>query len=312
LEGGISSIPKKERQYVEIKRQASIKENLYLLLLKTREETALSYASTVTDSRVLNYPYGIGAPISPNRTRIWLIALALGLLVPVLTILLRESLNYTVQSKKDIEKVMNSPIFGELGSYISEDKNSLVDLSKKGFISEQIRMIRSNLEFILPEKNPKQAHVLLVTSSTSGEGKSFFTANLASAIALLDKRVLVIGLDLRKPKVSQYLQTTNSIAGLSNYLIGNAKMEDIIMGCNLDNVFVIPSGPIPPNPSELISNSKLGELFDIVKHAFDYIIVDTPPVGLVTDAFLVTKFVDASFFIVRHRVTAKLFLESIN
>ncbi|MDP1817352.1 MAG: polysaccharide biosynthesis tyrosine autokinase [Leadbetterella sp.] len=311
LENGISTIPKKERQYVEIKRQASIKENLYLLLLKIREETALTYASTISDSRIINLPFGGGGPISPNRTRIWLIALAVGFITPILMVLIQDALNYTIQSKKELEKTLNSPIFGELGHFESVDDENLVDLSRKGLLSEQFRMIRSNLQFILPEKKSKEANLLLITSSTAGEGKSFVAANMAAAIGLLNKRVMVIGLDLRKPKLNSYIKLDHSYLGLTNYLIGNATIEEIVYKSDLENVFLIPSGPIPPNPSELISSLKLGELLDNLKKEFDYILIDTPPLSLVTDALLIAKYVDATFFIIRQKYTPRVFLETI-
>jgi len=309
LEGAISSIPKKEREYVEIKRQAGIKENLYLLLLQKREETALSYASTVTDSRVVDQPFSDGSPIKPNRKNIWLGALLAGLLIPVLIIYIKDLLTNTVQSKKEIEEKTGLSVFGEIGLKQKSD-GEIIDASSRSFLSEQIRMIRSNLQYLFPNSDESKGKVLLFTSSTGGEGKSFVTLNIAASLGLLDKKIIILGLDLRKPKIHEYLSIKNNI-GLSNYLIGKEKTDKIIQKTSLSNVDIIPSGPIPPNPSELIASKAMNDLILELRDKYDYILLDTAPIGLVTDASILAPLAQSTFYLIRHEKTPKQYLKNI-
>lgn len=299
----IRTIPHKEREFVSIQRQQNIKENLYLLLLQKREETALSYASTVTDSRIIDVPYSTPGPIKPNRNNIYLVALLIGLVVPTLVINIRELLNDKVQSRKDIENATGLNIFGEIAQKDKKIEGSLVDLKGRSFLSEQFRTLRTNLQYIT-NNDTNQGSVLLLTSSTSGEGKSFVTINLAASLAALGKKVVILELDLRKPKLSTYLGESRDF-GLSNYLIGATNEADIIKPTKFENLFLVSSGPIPPNPAELLSNGKIEGLFKAYRNRFDYILVDTPPVGLVTDATILSAYVDACFYLVRHEVTQK-------
>lgn len=310
LESSISTIPRKEREYVGIKRQAGIKENLYLLLFQKREETALSYASTVTDSRVVDMPYNTGGPIKPDRKNIYIVAILIGFAIPFALISIKELLTNTVQSKKEIERKTGLKVFGEISLKSEEQQSEIIDVSSRSFVSEQIRMIRSNLQYLLPDSKYGIASTILITSSTSGEGKSFVTLNIASSLALLNKKVVILGLDLRKPKINDYLGIV-SRKGVSNFLIGKAQIDEILQKTKIDNVFLIPSGPIPPNPSELISNGRINELIEILKHTFDYILIDTPPLGLVTDAIILAPYTDICFYIVRHEKTPKQFLQLI-
>ncbi|WP_229252737.1 GumC family protein [Dyadobacter helix] len=310
LEGTISSIPKKEREFVGIKRQAGVKENLYLLLLQKREETALSYASTVTDSRMIEPPFALPGAIKPDKRQIYSYAVLIGLLIPAALIFLRESLRNTVQSKKEIESKTGFKVFGEISVKNKNNPGQFIDLKSRSLISEQIRMIRSNMQYVFADNEIDTGKTLIVTSSISGEGKSFITVNMAAAFALLDKRVIIVGLDLRKPTIHQYLDADNK-EGLSNYLIGQAKEKDIIKATAVENLFIIPSGPVPPNPSELISNNKIEQLIASLRQNFDYIIMDTPPLALVTDTTLLAPLADAAFYIVRHEKTPKIYLKTI-
>lgn len=311
LAGSISTIPRKEREFVGIKRQAGIKENLYLLLLQKREETALSYASTVTDSRIIDMPFSTGGPIKPDRKNIFMIALLIGFVVPIAIISIKELLTNTVQSKKEIERKTGLKVFGEIGLKPKTEKGEIIDVKSRSFVSEQIRMIRSNMQYLLSNTKEGVANTLLFTSSVGGEGKSFVTLNIAASLALLNKRVIVLGLDLRKPKINEYLSAENQM-GISNFLIGKAKVVDIIQKTNFDHVFFIPSGPIPPNPSELISNHRLSELFEELKYSYDYILIDTPPLGLVTDATLLAPYADVCFYLIRHDKTPNVYLANIH
>lgn len=311
LEGSISSIPHKEREFVGIKRQANIKEDLYLLLLKTREETAISYASTVTDSRIVDAPYSTGAVIRPDKNNIYLMALLCGLAIPLALITLKEVLTNSVQTKKEIERKTGLKVFGEVGIKPKGEKAEIIDIKSRNFVSEQIRMLRSNMRYLFLDTQEGSGSTILVTSSTSGEGKSFITVNLAASLALLDKKVVILGLDLRKPKIQEHLQISNKV-GISNYLIGKVEVEDIIHTTSLENLYIIPSGPIPPNPSELLAKAAIKVLIATLRKSFDYILIDTPPLGLVTDATLLAPYTDVCFYLIRHEKTPKIYLSTIN
>ena len=303
FEGSISRIPRKEREFVTIQRQQNIKENLYLLLLQKREETALSYASTVTDSRLVDRPYATPLPIKPNTKMIYLVALLLGIVLPAAVMNIRELLNDRVQSRKEIESETGLPVFGEIALKPKEIKTNLLDVQSRTFIAEQFRLLRTNLQYINPD-NKHKGNVILLTSSTSGEGKSFITLNLAISIATLGKRVAVLELDMRKPKLTKYLGLTRD-KGISNFLAGAADPMEIAQKTDIENLFLASCGPLPPNPAELLSNGKIETLLATYREYFDYILLDTPPVGLVTDALVLAPYIDTCFYIVRHEVTVK-------
>ncbi|MER0438937.1 polysaccharide biosynthesis tyrosine autokinase [Emticicia sp. W12TSBA100-4] len=310
FESAIRTIPRKEREFVNIQRQQNIKESLYLLLLQKREETALSYASTVTDSRIVDTPHSTPKPIKPKPMIVFLVALFLGVFIPVAIINVRELLNDSVQSRKDIEHITGMTIFGEIGQKSKEIEGSLVDIKSRSFLSEQFRSLRTNLQYINTNNHGKGT-VLVFTSSTSGEGKSFVTLNLAASLASLNKKVAVLELDLRKPKLSAYLNESREF-GISNYLVGNTNETDIIKTTSVSNLFLISSGPIPPNPAELLSNGRIETLINVYRETFDYVLIDCPPVGLVTDAMLLFPYADTCFYLVRHEVTKLQNLNILN
>lgn len=305
----ILSVPRKERELVGIKRQAGIKENLYLMLLQKREETALSYASTVTDSRVVDVPYASGGQISPNRQHIFLAAMMIGLLIPIAFIMGKNLVTTTVQSKKEIEQKSGLKVFGEVGINPRQE-GSIIDIRSKSFVSEQIRSIRSNLQYLVSNNPHSGGRTILITSSTGSEGKSFLTLNIAISLAALNKQVLILGMDLRKPKINQYLNISNRV-GISDYLIGKVDAEEIIQATSIDNVFIAPSGPIPPNPSELLDNVRTRNIIDQFRLSYDFILLDTPPYSLVTDASLLAPYSDVCFYLVRHEKTPKIYLNHI-
>ncbi|MFT4851334.1 MAG: tyrosine-protein kinase Etk/Wzc, partial [Sediminicola sp.] len=291
IEGSMSTIPRKEREFLDIKRQAGVKESLYLLLLKIREETALSYASAITDSRLVNPPYVSPGFIRPNKKQVYTYALAIGLLLPALFIFLKESLKTSIQSKKELEQKTGLKVFGEISLQPESVNNQIVDLTSRSFIAEQIRIIRSNLQYLFTSKEEGEGKVLLVTSSTAGEGKSFVALNLAHSLTLLGKTVVIVGLDLRKPKIHEYVGAENKI-GVSTYLINKASEMDIVQETKIPNLFIAASGPIPPNPSELIANGRIDNLINHYKTKIDYVVIDTSPMTLVTDTSLLASLAD--------------------
>lgn len=300
---GLRSIPQKEREFVGIKRQQSIKENLYLYLLQKREETALMYASTVTDSRLIDAPISSYSPIKPKRSLIWLGSAAAGLILPLLLINLIFLLNNTVQSRDDIEKSTHASVLGEIGQMKTAKgepgEDAIIKMTSRSAVAEQFRALRTNLQYL----GDGSCRVLMFTSSIGGEGKSFVSINLAASLAYSDKRVLLIGLDLRKPTLHERLQVPNQY-GASNCLIGQGKPSDFIQTTIIHPKFdVLTSGPIPPNPSELLSNGRLPLLINELRKEYDYILIDSPPYGLVTDSSLIGEHVDATLYLVRYNYT---------
>jgi tyrosine-protein kinase Etk/Wzc len=306
-EANIKQIPTIERDLVGIERQKSIKENLYLYLLQKQEESAIALASTVSDNKIIEPAYFSEKPIKPITTLIYLVSLVVGLLVPAVFIYIRNLLNNTVISKALIEKIAKAPIIGVVGQSESESSIAIHDKAKSA-ISEEFRSIRTNLQFMgigISEK------VMLVTSSVSGEGKTFISLNLALTFAISGKRTVVLEMDLRKPKLTRNLENPNPV-GISNYLIGLATAEDIISKSTINNnLYIISSGPIPPNPAELLMSEKLNELILVLREQFDIVIIDSPPIGLVTDSLIISEHIDASLYIVRQSHTPKFYLTTI-
>lgn len=300
---GLRSIPKKEREFVGIKRQQSIKEELYLYLLQKREETALAYASTVTDSRLIDAPISTFNPVKPKKAMIWVGAGVMGFVIPVLLINILFLLNNTVQRREEIERVTHASILGEIGQMKTEKglpaSESIIKMTSRSAVAEQFRALRTNLQYL----GDGTCRVIMFTSSIGGEGKSFISINLAASLAYSDKRVLLIGLDLRKPTLHERLGLPNKY-GASNCLIGQGSYFDYIQSTDVHPKFdVLTSGPIPPNPSELLSNGRLPLLIEELKQHYDYILIDSPPYGLVTDSALIAEHVDATLYIVRFNYT---------
>jgi tyrosine-protein kinase Etk/Wzc len=297
------AIPTKEREYLEIQRQQNIKQNLYLYLLQKREETELTRAVTTANSRLIDPASSTDLPITPNRKMIYLIALVIGALLPTTIITVQQLLNDSIKTRSDIESCTEVPILGGIG-LSSSNENIVVRKGSRSGIAESFRMIRSNLDFMTTVDKKKQS--ILVTSSMSGEGKSFITLNLAASLALSGKKTIMLELDLRKPKLVKYLSDNSHSEGITNYLVSNISIESIVQRSTIDeNLYFIGSGPIPPNPVELLMSKKMEELFVYLRKEYDYIIVDTSPIGLVTDAIVLNRLIDISLYVVRYGVTRK-------
>lgn len=300
---GLRSIPQKEREYVGIKRQQTIKEGLYLYLLQKREETALGYAATVTDSRLVDAPLASYLPIKPKKGLVWAGAGLAGILLPVLLINILLLLSNTVQNRDEIVNVTHSAVLGEIGHMkVSKDEPAdaaIIKMTSRSAVAEQFRALRTNLQYL----GDGTCRVLMFTSSIGGEGKSFISVNLAASLAYSDKKVLLIGLDLRKPTLHERLHVSNKY-GASNCLIGQGNIDDFIQPTGIHPKFdVLTSGPIPPNPSELLSNGRLPVLLAELRERYDYILIDSPPFGLVTDSALIAKHADATLYVVRFNYT---------
>jgi tyrosine-protein kinase Etk/Wzc len=297
----LRALPLKTKEFLEIKRQVEIFADLYKLMQQEREQTAISRSAIVSNSNIINRAYPTNVPVKPNRRAIQILAIVLGLGVPALIIFLGEILNDKVTTRFDIEKITTAPILGEIGHSYS---NSVLVVNKttRSMVAEQFRIIRSNLQYVL---NKKEKSTILVTSSFSGEGKSYITTNMGAVLALAGKKTVILEFDIRKPKLLSGLGIPKG-PGITNYLIGKANLPDIIRPIpDQENLFVIGCGPVPPNPAELLLESKVEEMFAWLKDNFDVVIVDTAPVGMVSDAMTLSKFADSTLYIVRQGHTFK-------
>lgn len=299
IDNSIRAVPSKERESREYVRQQTIKQELYLFLLKKREESAISKSATVSNLKIVDPAKQSGRAVFPVKSKIYLIAFVIGTLVPGVRILLKELFNNRIKSRSDVEASTATPILGEIAT-VFEPHIVVVKKDARTVVAEQFRALRTNIQFMLTDDDEK---TILITSSMSGEGKSFISINLASTLALSGKKVILLELDLRKPKVAYHLQLNNQ-AGFSNYVIGKANLDDVIVSSGVVEGFdVMPSGPVPPNPAELIMLPKTEQLIADLKTKYDYIVIDTAPIGLVTDAQLLAKSADAVIYILRQGYT---------
>jgi len=298
----LASIPQKERELLKLKRQSSVKETLYLFLLQKKEETELSLASNINNTRVVDSAFDQGV-VKPNGAQINSFAMFAGILIPILIMIILDFFDNKIQDRKQIESGTKIPIIGEL-SFAKNMTKSVLHSKSRGVLAEQFRLIRANLQYVGDADNSVKK--ILVTSFMSGEGKSFTSLNLAGSLSNSSTKVLLIELDLRKPKLSKYLNLKRN-QGITEYIVNNnIKEEDIIFQVEeMDNVDVITSGAIPPNPTELLMSARLGKLFSWAEKNYDYIIIDSSPVGLVADGFLIDKHVDMCLFILRHKYSMK-------
>ncbi|GAB3893306.1 GumC family protein [Spirosoma agri] len=308
MEGTIRTIPSKERTLLNITRQQAIKNDLYTYLLRKREETAVSFASTISDSRLIDVARSDEKPTKPNQPLTYFLFLLVGLLIPAGAIATRDVVHNRVIKRTDVEAQTQTPILGEIVRKRSPE--SLVVSSRMhSVIAEQIRALRTNLSFL--RENRTSSQVLLFTSSINGEGKSFLSLNLGASLALVGSRTVILEMDLRKPQLRNSLDLDDG-PGLSNYLIGETTVDALIQPIeDNENYYIIRSGPLPPNPSELLSSNRLEKLILELRERFNYVIIDAPPIGLVTDAQLIAPYVDATLYVVRHDVTPRNYLKLI-
>lgn len=303
----IKSMPGREKQLLEITRQQKILEELYSYLLQKKLETAISSASTISNIRVVEPALGSGAPIKPNRRGMYVLAVFLGVLLPVGIIFLLEYLNDKVKTRADIERYTDAPVIGEIG-HSDEPGTLVVTQNNRKFIAEQFRMIRTNFQYVLPNVDKP---VILVTSTFSGEGKSFISTNLGAVLAVSGKRTVILEFDIRKPKILKGLGLQER-KGITNYIVGAVALDEIIHKVpGAENLYVVPCGPVPPNPAEMLLNEKISHLFDQLRSRFDVVIVDSAPVGLVSDGITLGKHADATIYIVRYNYTLKKQIQMI-
>ncbi len=312
LAGQIRQVPRQERALMDISRQQAIKNDLYTYLLQKREETAVAFAAAVSDSRTVDAAMSSFTPVKPVKPMIYLLFGMVGLLLPLGAIAGINSLSQRIRSRHEVEKATITPILGELAANPESSKKRLVITPRsRSLITEQIRTLRANLPFL--QSDSTGSHVLLVTSSISGEGKTFVSLNLGASLSLVDRPTVVLELDLRRPT---YQETFNLAVnrGISEYLTGDATLDDVLQSVpGYKNLYMISSGILDEeqNPAELLSSPRMQQLITDLRGQFDYIMLDTPPLGLVSDAQLMAPFADSTLFVVRHGVTPQTSLRAI-
>ena len=305
-----NNLPDQEQEFIEVMRNKVLKEELYLFLYKQREENALTLASTVTPAKVVNTPQMNPTPVAPRLSIIGIFCLILGVMLPLAVMIMYDIMNNRISDEaRELERRLKIPLGGSLvknhhGGHIAvrEGENSVS--------AELFRTLRTNLRFMQPKD--VKCPVLLVTSSVNGEGKSYVATNLAISLTLLGKRVALVGLDIRKPTLAAYMNLPSQ-GCLTSYVAEDAyTMEDLIVPSGIANLDVLPSGVVPPNPSELLQSEKLDQLFVELRQNYDYVIVDSAPVALVGDSYLLHRLVDMTIFVTRANYTAYDLIEFIN
>ena len=314
----IAANPDQAKYLLSVERQQKIKETLYLFLLQKREENALSQAFTAYNTRVITPPYGSLAPTSPKRFNIMVIVFVIGLFIPMIVLFLQENMNTVVRGRKDIEK-MTIPFAGEIP--LSDKKRKLgsrkqpevivsVEAGKRNVINEAFRVLRTNIEFM--NKGNDSSTVLLFTSYNQGSGKTYLSMNLAISFALKGKKVLVIDGDLRHASLSKYVKSPK--VGLTNYLAQQVdSLDEIIVPFEgQENLYLIPVGLNPPNPTELIGDARFGQMMETLRERYDYIIVDCPPIDIVADTQIIEKYTDRTLFVVRAGLMERGMLDDLD
>ena len=309
--GKVSDAPVQEKEYLSISRQQEIQANLYLMLLQKREENNITLASTANNARVIDEPLA-GGQVSPQSSQIYMIALVLGLGFPVGILFLWGLLQFKIKTRADVERITRLPIIGDIPLTEEAKKNAIVIRENRNELMEEVfRSVRTNVQYMLSEGQK----VILFTSTTSGEGKSFSAGNLACSFAFMGKKVIIVGLDIRKPGLNKVFQLSHKGVGISQYL-ADPGHTDLLSLCQKstisDNLYILPGGSIPPNPTELVARKSLDTAIEILKQHFDYVILDTAPIGMVTDTQLVARVADLSVYVCRSNYTAKSEFKLIN
>lgn len=305
----IQKVPETERELLSVQRKVEVNQNIYVYLLQKKSETSIAKATVISDNKILdpatldNY----GLPVAPNKKLILALVFLLTLIIPIGIIVIKLFSKTTISNREEIAKLTKIPILGVVG-HLRKSDNLIVNHKPKSAIAEAFRSLRTNLQFFGTKEKRK---IILVTSSVGGEGKSFISINLASVLAMQNNKVVIVGFDMRKPKIYQDFNLPNDI-GVSTYLIGKASLDGIITKSSVPNLDIITSGPIPPNPAELISKEETNLFFEELSKRYDYIIVDTPPIGIVSDAFVLMNYSHINIYIIRENYSKHEFIKTLN
>ena len=306
----INDAPTQERQFVSIARQQEIKAGLYLMLLQKREENAITLAATANNAKIIDEALADDNPVSPKRLMIYLVSLVLGMGLPVGIIYLIGLTKFKIEGRADVEKLTLLPVVGDIPLADEKAGSIAVFENKNNLMSETFRNVRTNLQFMLE----KGRNVILVTSTISGEGKSFVSANLAISLSLLGKKVVIVGLDIRKPGLNKVFNIPKKEHGITQFLTNpSTNLMDLVQSSDINkNLFILPGGTVPPNPTELLARDGLEKAIETLKENFDYVILDTAPVGMVTDTLLIGRIADLSVYVCRADYTRKAEFTLIN
>ena len=306
----INDAPTQERQFVSIARQQEIKAGLYLMLLQKREENAITLAATANNAKIIDEALADDSPVSPKRMMIYLVSLVLGVGIPVGIIYLIGLTKFKIEGRADVEKLTLLPVVGDIPLADEKAGSIAVFENKNNLMSETFRNVRTNLQFMLEQGK----NVILVTSTISGEGKSFVSANLAISLSLLGKKVVIVGLDIRKPGLNKVFNIPKKEHGITQFLTNpTINLMDLVQSSDINkNLFILPGGTVPPNPTELLARDGLEKAVETLKQNFDYVILDTAPVGLVTDTLLIGRVADLSVYVCRADYTRKAEFTLIN
>lgn len=308
----ISNAPKQERELRDISRQQEIKSELYLMLLQKREENAITLAAKANNGRIVEEARASKYRVSPNKRNTYMVAFLLGLMFPIACIWFYRSMRFKIEGRADIQRITDATIVGDIPLVKNQQSLGIVVReNRNGLMEETFRNLRTNLQYMLEEGQK----VILFTSTTSNEGKSFNAANLAASFAFMGKKTVVVGLDIRNPRLTKLFNISNKDGGITEYLAAPSS-TNLLELCQQtavsDNLFVLPCGTIPPNPTELVARSSLDKAMQILKEHFDYIILDTAPIGMVTDTRLIARVSDLCVYICRADYTRKNEFEFIN
>lgn len=314
--GKIFRLPSIEKMFRNIERQQQIKEQLYLLLLQKREETAISLAITGEKAKVVDSAYASDVPVAPKKMIVFLGALVLGLLIPSGIIYLKELFDVNIKTKHDVERLSSTTILAELPK-IQKGQNNLVGVNDLSPLAESFRILITNMNFMIPKfviPKKEKGKVVFVTSTVKGEGKTFTSINVSSALSSPNRKTIIIGSDIRNPQLQRYNANKRGIVGLTEFLYGSENCVDDLIHQSAFNPYldIIYSGSIPPNPTELLTNGRYEILLEELKQKYDYIVVDTAPLMLVTDTFLFADLADVTVYVIRSNYTDKQLLDFAN
>ncbi|TAF70546.1 MAG: polysaccharide biosynthesis tyrosine autokinase [Flavobacterium sp.] len=310
-ESVIKQLPEDQQELIKIKRKYDLSDNIYTTFLQKRSEADIVKAANLSDIHFIDPAKDVGGGLIGPKTSVnYVLALFLGILIPLIVVLIIFFINNSIQNTEELSNLTNIPLIGVIG--VNRDKTALAVYNKpKSALSESFRAIRSSLQFLYKKQNVDGAKTLMITSSVSGEGKTFCSINIATVFALSEKKTVIVGLDLRKPKLFEEFNLNND-KGVVNYLINESSVDEITNATEIPFLDVILSGPIPPNPAELIISEHLGDLIRELKQKYDYIILDTPPVGLVSDALELDQYCDVTLYIVRQNFSKKDMITLLN
>ncbi len=306
----INDAPTQERQFVSIARQQEIKVGLYLMLLQKREENAITLAATANNAKIIDEALADNNPVSPKKMIVYFAALLLGVGLPVGIIYLIGLTKFKIEGRADVEKLTSLPVIGDIPLADEKSGSIAVFENQNNLMSETFRNVRTNLQFML--ENGK--NVILATSTISGEGKSFVSSNLAISLSLLGKKVVIVGLDIRKPGLNKVFNLSRKEHGITQFLTNpTVNLMDLVQPSDINrNLFILPGGAVPPNPTELLARDGLEKAIETLKTNFDYVILDTAPVGMVTDTLLIGRTADLSVYVCRADYTRKAEFTLVN